>query len=341
MVETLERIRTGNFVDPGATTLADYLDEWLKAVEPMLRITTWRSYEQMLRLWVIPRVGRTKLADLTPLHLRRLQADLLKNGKVDGSALSHQSVANCRRALKKALSDAVKWGLLSNNPMTFVDAPRVIAVSRPTWDATQAKAFLDVAADNELIAAWVLFLTTGMRRGEVAGLRWDAVDLDKASLAVRINRVSAGQGNRVAEHPPKTKRGQRSIALDLGTIETLRAHRRLQLEDRLRAGPAWTDTGFVFCGLDGLPLHPDTFTATFKRLRDPLPLPAITLHDLRHTSATLALAAGVHPKVVSERLGHANISITLDLYSHVIEDMQSEAAEQIGALLFGSTAGTS
>ena len=97
----------------------------------------------------------------------------------------------------------------------------------------------------------------------------------------------------------------------------------------------------MFCGLDGLPLHPDTFTATFKRLRDPLPLPAITLHDLRHTSATLALAAGVHPKVVSERLGHANISITLDLYSHVIEDMQSEAAEQIGALLFGSTAGTS
>ena len=94
----------------------------------------------------------------------------------------------------------------------------------------------------------------------------------------------------------------------------------------------------MFCGLDGLPLHPDTFTSTFKRLRDPLPLPAITLHDLRHTSATLALAAGVHPKVVSERLGHANISITLDLYSHVIEDMQSEAAEQIGALLFGETA---
>ena len=99
---------------------------------------------------------------------------------------------------------------------------------------------------------------------------------------------------------------------------------------------AWTDTGFVFCGLDGLPPRPDTFTATFKRLRDPLPLPTITLHDLRHTSATLALAAGVHPKVVSERLGHANIGITLDLYSHVIEDMQSEAAEQIGALLFGA-----
>ena len=174
-----------------------------------------------------------------------------------------------------------------------------------------------------------------MHRGEVAGLRWAAVDLDKASLAVRINRVSAGQGNRVAEHPPKTKRGQRSIALDAGTVGALRVHQHRQLGDRLRAGPAWTDTGFVFSGLDGLPLHPDTFTSTFKRLRDPLPLPTVTLHDLRHTSATLALAAGVHPKVVSERLGHANISITLDLYSHVIEDTQSEAAEQIGALLFG------
>ena len=133
MIATLERIRTGSFIDPGASTLKEYLDEWLAAVEPTLRITTWRSYEQMLRLWVIPRGGRIKLADLTPMHLRRLQADLLKNGKVDGSALSHQSVANCRRALKKALSDAVKWGLLAHNPMTFVDAPRVIAVSRPTW----------------------------------------------------------------------------------------------------------------------------------------------------------------------------------------------------------------
>ena len=140
---------------------------------------------------MIPRVGWIKLADLTPLNLRRLKSDPLNNGKVDGSALSHQSVANCCRALKKALSDAVKRGLLSNNPMTFVNAPRVSAVSRPTWDA------------------------------------------------------------------PTTKRGQRSIALDASTVEELRSHRRRQLEDRLRAGPAWSETGFVFCGLDGLPLHPD------------------------------------------------------------------------------------
>lgn len=168
MIATLERIRTGSFIDPSTSTLTEYLDEWLAAVESTLRITTWRSYEQMLRLWLIPRVGRIKLADLTPMHLRRLQADLFKNGRVDGSALSHQSFANCRRALKTALSDAVKWGLLAHNPMTFVDAPRVIAVSPPTWDATQTNGFLDVVADNELHAAWVPLLTTGMHRGEVA-----------------------------------------------------------------------------------------------------------------------------------------------------------------------------
>ena len=147
--------------------------------------------------------------------------------------------------------------------------------------------------------------------------------------------MSIGRGKRVSEHPPKTKRGQRSIALDVTTVDALRAHRKRQVAERLRLGPVWVDTGFVFCGADGTPLHPDTLTTTFSRLRRSIDVPKITLHDLRHTSATLALKAGVHPKVVSERLGHANISITLDLYSHVVEDMQSDAADQIGAVLFG------
>ncbi|HKY17256.1 MAG TPA: tyrosine-type recombinase/integrase [Microthrixaceae bacterium] len=336
LVATLERMRTGMFVDPGTVTVGEYLTEWLEATSTTVLDSTMRNYEQMLRLWVVPRIGTIRLADLSPMHLRQLNAALLANGRIDGqTGLSARSVASCRRTLKKALNDAVRWGLLARNPMDVVDAPKVNVTARPTWNAEEARRFLGATTGHEWHAMWVLFLTTGMRRGEVAGLKWDAVDLNAASLAVQLNCVSVGQGGKVSEHTPKTKRGQRSIALDAATVDALRLHRKVQLEERLRLGEVWIDSGFVFCGPDGSPLHPDTLTSTFSALRRKVDVPRITLHDLRHTSATLALKAGVHPKVVSERLGHATVSITLDLYSHVIDDMQSEAAEQIGALLFG------
>ena len=182
---------------------------------------------------------------------------------------------------------------------------------------------------------WVLFLTTGLRRGEVAALRWEDVDLGQATMSVVRNRVSAGRGRAVSVHQPKTRRGRRNVALDATSVEVLRSHRTAQLEERMRLGPAWLDSGYVFCGADGAPLHPDTITARFQTIIRDLDVPRIRLHDLRHTSATLALKAGVHPKVVSERLGHATVGITLDLYSHVLDGMQAEAAEQIGAVVFG------
>jgi integrase len=187
---------------------------------------------------------------------------------------------------------------------------------------------------------WVLFLTTGLRRGEMAALRWEDVDLERATMAVVRNRVSAGRGRAVSVHQPKTRRGRRNVALDTTSVEALRSHRATQSAECLRLGPAWVDSGYVFGGVDGAPLHPDTITATFQAIIRDLDVPRIRLHDLRHTSATLALKAGVHPKVVSERLGHATVGITLDLYSHVLDGMQAEAAEQIGAVVFGLPAGS-
>jgi integrase len=206
-----------------------------------------------------------------------------------------------------------------------------------TWSDTQARAFLDAVAGDRLYSMWVLFLTTGVRRGELAGLRWGDVDLDRATMAIVRNRVSAGRGKAVSTHQPKTRRGRRNVALDVTSVAVLRAHRTAQIEERMRLGPAWVDSGYVFCGIDGAALHPDTITATFKSIIRNLDVPQIRLHDLRHTSATLALKAGIHPKVVSERLGHATVSITLDLYSHVLDGMQAEAAEQIGAVVFGGS----
>lgn len=337
LVEALERMRTGMWVDPGVTTLGEYLTEWLAAMESNVVDTTFRAYEQSMRNWVVPRLGSVRLAEVTPMHLRSLQTELLRDGRVDGKGgLAPRSVAACRRVLSQALKDAVRWGLLIRNPMDAVDPPRVVDAEMVTWSDTQARTFLDAVADDRLYAMWVLFLTTGVRRGEVAGLRWDDVELDRATMAIVRNRVSAGRGKAVSTHQPKTRRGRRNVALDVTSVEVLRAHRTAQLEERMRLGPAWVDSGYVFCGVDGAALHPDTITATFKSIIRDLDVPQIRLHDLRHTSATLALKAGIHPKVVSERLGHATVSITLDLYSHVLDGMQAEAAEQIGAVVFGA-----
>ena len=336
LVEALERMRTGMWVDPGVTTLGEYLSEWLAAMESNVVDTTFRAYEQSMRNWVVPRLGLVRLAEVSPMHLRSLQTELLRDGRVDGKGgLAPRSVASCRRVLSQALKDAVRWGLLIRNPMDAVDPPRVVDAEMVTWSDTQARAFLHAVVGDRLYAMWVLFLTTGVRRGELAGLRWDDVDLDRATMAIVRNRVSAGRGKAVSTHQPKTRRGRRNVALDVTSVEVLRAHRTAQLQERMRLGPAWVDSGYVFCGVGGAALHPDTITATFKSIIRDLDVPQIRLHDLRHTSATLALKAGVHPKVVSERLGHAAVSITLDLYSHVLDSMQAEAAEQIGDVVFG------
>ena len=180
---------------------------------------------------------------------------------------------------------------------------------------------------------WRLFVATGMRRGEVAGLRWSDVDLDAARLSVQSTRVLVYSQVQAVE--PKTRRSRRMIVLDDGTVGALRRHLELQDVERQRAVGLWEDTGYVFVREDGQPLDPDRISHLFGVLSTTAGVPRIRLHDLRHTAATLALSAGVHPKVVSERLGHSSIAITLDTYSHVLPSMQEDAADRIGNYLRG------
>ena len=199
------------------------------------------------------------------------------------------------------------------------------------WTPQQARTFLAAVEGDRFYALWVLLLTTGMRRGELAGLRWCDVDLDARVLSVVRTRVSVAYS--VCESDPKTRSSRRTITLDARVVGVLRAHRRRQLEERLAWGGAWTDTGYVFTREDGWPMHPERISVLFSRLVEIAGVPKIRLHDLRHTSASLALASGVHPKVVGERLGHSSISVTLDLYSHVMPSLQAEAAAKLGALI--------
>jgi len=240
----------------------------------------------------------------------------------------------------RAFRDAVRWDRLVRNPCDTADPPKPGSTHRSTmrtWSADQVATFLAVTSGDWLGAAWWLLATTGLRRGELLGLAWEAVDLDAGLLSIRRTLVTT-QARRAGDpgmawSEPKTDKGWRTVALDPATVGALRTHRTRQLEERLAAGTTYDDQGLVFCRPTGEPIHPKTlswyFTQAIKRTR----LPKIRLHDLRHSHATLALKAGIHPRVVQERLGHANVGITLDTYSHVSMPMQIDAAKIVADLI--------
>lgn len=197
-------------------------------------------------------------------------------------------------------------------------------------DGDQLRAFLEGTRSSRHWTAYLPLATTGMRRGEVLGLRWRDLDLDAARASIRQTVIAVQHTPMLGT--PKTAKGRRTVTLDAGTVVALREHRKQQAAERLLMGAGWTDNDLVFCHIDGKMLHPERFTRGFSEAVRRLGLPPIRLHDLRHGWATLALQAGIHPKVVQERLGHANIGITLDTYSHVVAGLHEDAAEQVAAL---------
>jgi integrase len=332
--DALAALRFGTFVESSKRTVASYLlDEWLPAMQPpRVRPSTWLSYQRNLERHVIPALGEIELQRLTPAHLTGFYRSLLTGGRLDGrGGLSAKSVKNIHGALHPALKDAVRWGYVARNVADAADPPKVVTPEMQVWSPTQLRTFLNHVRDDRLYAAWMLFATTGMRRGEVAGLRWVDVDLAAGRVTPRKPRVEVNYKVHVSE--PKTAKGKRSLALDPATAAALREHRAHQAEERLIVGPGWQDSGLVFTWGDGRPLHPERFSRWFERLAREASLPKIRLHDVRHSYATAALAAGVPAKVVSERLGHANIAITMDTYSHVLPGMDERAANVVARLI--------
>ncbi len=358
--EALTTIDDGTHVLPTDVTVAAWLvDEWLPSIKPRdpedarrhrgtVSPATWDVYRRDLGRYVLPRVGGVRLQALTPSDLDALYDDLEREGGRGGRPLSTKTVANVAGVVHKALADAVRRGRLKRNPADAVSPPTARRPETNWWSVAQLRAFLEHVADDELYAAWLLFVTTGARTGEVAGLTWDDLDLDAGWM--RVDWTLGHVGHALTWKPrPKSRAGERTMALDPATVSALRDHRRRQLEARMHAGPAWQEayadwqglsrTGLVWTFGDGSPVHPKTFYTRFLKHAAAAGLPRIRLHDVRHSyaSAALASASGWHDvKVISQRLGHASVAITLDTYSHVLPAADEEIAHTLATVILGS-----
>ncbi len=329
----------GTYVDTTHLTVWEYLTgRWLPAKRSTVKASTFVSYQQTVAAYLTPRIGGVQLAKVDPSMLNALYADLLTEGRTGASGrqggLSAKTVRNIHGILHRAFRDAVRWGLLARNPADAADQPRRVATDLLVWTPEQLGAFLETAATDRLAVVWELLATTGMRRGEVLGLRWS--DLDLASRRLTISQSRTMAGNTPVTDSPKTRAGARTIALDHGTVAALRTWRKAQAEDRLLMGGGWPAHDLVVTEGDGRGVHPQVLTRRFKALAVQTGLPAIRLHDLRHSYATAALAAGVPVKVLSARLGHTDIAITLRVYAHLMPGQDVAAADLVAGLIRGA-----
>lgn len=317
-VEAGEAVATG--------TVGAFLAEWLEVRSTALRPASVRAYRTHL-VYLTEQLGGVKLADLGPGHVAACQTALL-------GRLSPTTVRGVMVTLRQALKAAVAWRRLSWNPAAQVTMPQVLPSPMHPWTAGEVHAFLAAAEGDRFYSIFVLLVSTGMRRGEALGLRWADVDLDGGRLSVRhtIGRV----GGKVLAGEPKTAKSKRSIALDPATVAVLKRHRKAQLEERLAWGGLYQDQDLVFARENGEPTHPEAVGRALRRLAAKAGVRAVRTHDLRHGWATAALEAGVHPKVVSDRLGHSKVSVTLDVYSHVAQAVEEEAARLVAGRLLGT-----
>ncbi|MGQ0826013.1 MAG: tyrosine-type recombinase/integrase [Actinomycetota bacterium] len=318
-----------------ATTLVVYLRRsWLPAKRMTVKATTWQRYAWMIEHYVAPTIGAVPLRGLRADHLERLYEQLLAPKEHGGRALASKTVLGVHSVIRSALAAACRQRLVTINVADMAHAPKVRAITRPpmrSWTADQLASFLVAAANQRLFPALYLAAMTGMRRGEVLGLRWCDVDLDARRLFV--NRALHLVGTRPIESAVKTGHSRRSIDLDETTVSALHEWKSRQHDAPAPAGP----DDWVFSARGGGPVNPDLLTQTFDRIVARSGLTRIRLHDLRHTHASLLLKAGVPLKVVSERLGHASPAFTMVTYQHVLPGMQADAARCFAELVRAAT----
>jgi len=307
-------------------SLKSYLEEWLEQVyRPTIKPLTYQQCRSAVYHHLIPALGSIPLQKLTAAQVQKLCTQKLDEG------LAPRTVAVIHAMLHRALENAVKWGLVSRNVAKLVTLPRVERYNAQTLTVEQAEKLLNVAQVSRYRTLLLMAMTTGMREGELLALHWEDIDFDQSIVFVHrtVSRIT-GRGH--VESEPKTRTSRRRIVLPDVTLKALQEHKKFQEQIRLKAAHKWSERGLVFANNHGSYLSADWMRTIFHRLLVEAGLPYMRFHDLRHSAATILLAAGVHPKMVQELLGHSTISMTMDVYSHVLPSMQQEMAHKIDGL---------
>ena len=335
-------MHAGTVADTEGLTMTAFMARWADHKEREgLKPNPVQSYRDTARLYITPYIGRVKLEKLRPLDVEHLLSKMQKDGK---------SAANRRYALRilsMALRQAVRWQMLPRNVAEVISPPKAERPEMKTWTPEQVATFLDATQLHRLYAALYLSLMTGMRRGEVLGLKWEDVDFERSRLMVRNNLVEVHRDGvpgkkqvgkstvssvRIELQTPKTAASRRTVALSAGTLSKLKEHQVRQNGERKVAAEAWEENGYVFASELGGPTNPNYFYDQFKKLSREAKLPNIRLHDLRHTAASLMIRRGISPKVVSDRLGHTDPAFTLRVYTHLYDEQREEAAFDLADL---------
>ena len=325
----LTEVDNGSYVEPQKITLGVYLERWLDYTRSSVAERTHEFYAEAIEKHLTPGLGHIALSKLQPLQIQAYYKVALLSGRRDGKGgLSPQTVSHHHRVLFAALRQAVKWQLLARNPCEAVEPPKIERKEMQALDMDRSQALLQAAEGSWLRLPILLAIAMGLRRGEILGLRWQDIDLAAGALKVRH---SIGKGGVV--RAPKTSHSRRAISLPPSVVDALKEQQARQLEDQARLEGAYQGHGFVVARQDGSAYLPDHLTHAFAKLAKRAGFTGLRFHDLRHTSATLLLAAGVDVKTIASRLGHSSAVVTLNTYAHMLRQMDEHAASKMDLLL--------
>ena len=339
LAQLLHEINVGTYIDPTNLTLAEYLNKWLEHARAGNTVTgkTWDEYRKIIQSHLGPHLGHVPLSSLKPLHIQAYYADRLKRGRIRKSrqeerpGLSPQTVVHHHTLLHKALQDAVRWQLVPTNPADAVDPPKIAKQEMKILDREGIKKLVERSMSSPYYIAVVIAVSTGMRRGEILALRWEDVDLESGQIMVSKS-LQQTHGRALAVKGTKTGK-TRVIPISGKTVQELKRHRGAQAQNKLLLASDYQDNGLVCCRTDGSFIVPDLLTNSFTRIVDRAGVNRVRFHDLRHTHVALLIAQGEHVKVISERLGHSSISITMDRYGHLFPSLNRSAADKFDEAL--------
>ena len=339
----IAEIEKGQFVAPSKLTLSDFVERWLRDyAETNLAPKTLFRYKQILDSRILPAMGHLKLEKIQPVHLLEFYNNLREEGiRTDGKpgSLSESTILYHHRLLSSILQDAMQWQIIASNPASRVKPPKAVKKQAACYDEIQTAALLE-AANKEPLRYTVLItlaVATGLRRGELMGLEWKDINFEKGTLEVRqASQYLPGKG--LFTKDPKTETSKRIISVPTSVMAFLKQYKVTQSEERLKVGDLWQGSDRLFTTWDGKPMHVDTISKWFPEFLRRHSLPPLPFHGLRHTAATLLIGQGLHAKTISNRLGHSNISTTMDIYGHALKSADREAADKLDHLFIQKNA---